>query len=122
MKNGKREAVRSLYPGAGIFEIRAADTLQPIIDWVKSKNWELSGLEELTIDPSSILVAMRSHLNYCTYELQPAFQISEKGYKSEYSLLKATSGCISPSNLKSTFLFFNISTASLMCFVLLVNG
>ena len=33
----------------GIFEIRAADTLQPIIDWVKSKNWELSGLEELTI-------------------------------------------------------------------------
>ena len=65
----------------GIFEIRAADTLQPIIDWVKSKNWELSGLEELTINPSSILVAMRSHLKYNTYELQPSFQISEEGYK-----------------------------------------
>ena len=65
----------------GIFEIRAADTLQPIIDWVKSKNWELSGLEELTFNPSSILVAMRSHLKYSTHELQPLFQISEKGYK-----------------------------------------
>jgi len=66
---------------AGIFEIRAANTLQPIVDWVKSKNWELSGLEELTIAPSSILVAMRSHLKYGTHELQPSFQISEKGYK-----------------------------------------
>ena len=48
--------------------------------------------------------------------------ISEKGYKSEYSSLRATSGCISPSNLKSTFFSFNISTASLICFVLLVIG
>ncbi|SVD86804.1 uncharacterized protein METZ01_LOCUS439658, partial [marine metagenome] len=40
--------------------------------------------------------------------------ISEKGYSSAYSLFSATSGCISPSNLKSTFFFFNISTASLI--------
>ena len=39
-----------------------------------------------------------------------------------YSSLRATSGCISPSNLKSTFFFFKISTASLICFVLLVIG
>ena len=48
--------------------------------------------------------------------------ISEKGYNSLYSSFKATSGCISPSNWKSTFLSCNISTASLICFVLLVTG
>ena len=37
-------------------------------------------------------------------------------------LRSSTSGCISPSNLKLTSLFFKISTASLICFVLLVNG
>ena len=39
-----------------------------------------------------------------------------------YSSLRATSGCISPSNLKSTFIFFKISTASLICLVRLVMG
>lgn len=65
---------------SGIFEIRAADTLKPIVDWVKSKNWKLPGLEALAIAPNSILVAMRSHLKYNSYELQTQFSISEKRY------------------------------------------
>ena len=48
--------------------------------------------------------------------------ILEKGYNFWYSVFKATSGCMSPSNSKSTFCFFSISTASLICSVLLVIG
>ena len=39
-----------------------------------------------------------------------------------YSLSKATSGCISPSNSKFTFFCFRISTAFFICLVLLVKG
>ena len=38
-----------------------------------------------------------------------------------YSSFNATSGCISPSNSKSTFLSLRISTAFLICLVLLVR-
>ena len=48
--------------------------------------------------------------------------ILENGYVSLYLGFKATSGCISPSKSKSTFLFFKISIASLTCFVFLDFG
>ena len=48
--------------------------------------------------------------------------ILENGYVSLYLGFKATSGCISPSKSKSTFLFFKSSIACLTCSVFLDVG
>jgi hypothetical protein len=61
---------------SGILEIRAADTLEPIIDWLKSNDWTLDGIEQLTVAPSSVLVAMRSHLNYGSHMIQSEFKMT----------------------------------------------
>jgi hypothetical protein len=58
---------------SGVLEIRAADTLEPILEWLKTKEWALNGIEQLTLSPNSVLVAMRSHLNYRSHMIQNQF-------------------------------------------------
>ena len=49
---------------SGVLQIMASDTLKPIVDWTRSVGWHLQGLEALSVDSSSVLVAARSRLNY----------------------------------------------------------
>ena len=49
---------------SGVLQITASDTIQPIIDWARSVEWHLKGLEALSVNSSSVIVAARSHLNY----------------------------------------------------------
>ena len=61
---------------SGVLEIRAADTLEPILEWLKTKEWALNGIEQLTLSPNSVLVAMRSHLNYRSHMIQNQFTMT----------------------------------------------
>lgn len=61
---------------SGVLEIRAADTLEPILEWLKTKEWALNGIEQLTLSPNSVLVAMRSHLNYGSHMIQNHFTMT----------------------------------------------
>tara|TARA_B100001123_G_scaffold431644_1_gene553405 strand:+ start:6266 stop:7306 length:1041 start_codon:yes stop_codon:yes gene_type:complete len=52
----------------GVLKITAADTLEPIVDWARSIDWQLEGLETLSIPFNSVLVAACSRLNYNNWE------------------------------------------------------
>ena len=49
---------------SGVLQITASDTLQPIVEWARSVGWHIRGLDSLSIDTNSVMVAARSHLNY----------------------------------------------------------
>lgn len=59
-----------------MLEITASDTLQPILEWLKSKDWNLDGVESLQVSPSSILVAMRSRLTIGSGWIQRNFNLT----------------------------------------------
>lgn len=57
-------------------EIIASDTLEPILEWLKTKDWKLDGVESLRVSPTSILVAMKSHLTIGTGWIQRCFNLT----------------------------------------------
>lgn len=65
---------------SGVLEITAADTLEPIVDWARSIDWQLEGLETIFIPSNSVLVAARSRVNYDNWErnLQSATMLTKQ--------------------------------------------
>jgi hypothetical protein len=61
---------------SGMLEIRASDTLEPILEWLRRKDWNLEGIETLEIGSNSILVAMRSHLKIGSGWIQKNFNLT----------------------------------------------
>ena len=59
-----------------ILEIRASDTLEPIIEWLRTKEWNLEGIEHLSVSPTSVLVAMRSHLHYWSNTIERRYNMT----------------------------------------------
>lgn len=48
----------------GILQIKAADTLKPILEWIREINWKLNGIESLEVPSNSVLVAIKSQIEY----------------------------------------------------------
>ena len=66
---------------SGILESRAADTLGPILEWLRTKDWSLDGIEQLTVAPNSVLVAIHFYLKYGSPDIQDEFRMTTNEQK-----------------------------------------